>query len=365
MSTMDLAVSRRTSPAMLPLYDQVKQKLLRDLHRGVYRAGQQIPTEADLCKRFKVSRITIRRALGELISEGMLASERGRGTFVASEPFSTALCVLFVCASEMSMSYPYTSHLVEGMQSYTSPGRQFRFEMVALPDTNLQSPEDSTISDLTAQGRFDGIVALPRILPRQMQRLADHGTPVVQVGGSYVQSPPEHAMLIDCGPQSAVCIALEHLKSVGRKKVGLLGASLQSSQSGKKQLYTHMQSVGLEINETRFERSAYGMNGGYDATHQLLSRCDDVDAILACDDLQAAGALRALAERNLRVPDDVAVVGLGNWLSDHSHCGLTTIDIGLAEHGNLAMQVLDRVSRHEQVERQYWVQPRLIRRETA
>ncbi|GAA1392037.1 GntR family transcriptional regulator [Luteococcus peritonei] len=45
--------------------------------------GDKLPTEADLCEAYKVSRITVRRALGDLEREGLLVREQGRGTFVA------------------------------------------------------------------------------------------------------------------------------------------------------------------------------------------------------------------------------------------------------------------------------------------
>jgi GntR family transcriptional regulator len=50
---------------------------------GAYAPGQQIPTEAELCSTFGVSRITVRKAVDELVREGWLVRAQGRGTFVA------------------------------------------------------------------------------------------------------------------------------------------------------------------------------------------------------------------------------------------------------------------------------------------
>lgn len=49
---------------------------------GSYRPGERIPTEPELCRLFGVSRITIRKAIDELSSEGWLVRQQGRGTFV-------------------------------------------------------------------------------------------------------------------------------------------------------------------------------------------------------------------------------------------------------------------------------------------
>lgn len=59
------------------LHDLLAQRLA-DMEQG-----DQFPTEADLCNTYQVSRITVRRALGDLEREGLIVREQGRGTFVA------------------------------------------------------------------------------------------------------------------------------------------------------------------------------------------------------------------------------------------------------------------------------------------
>ncbi len=70
----------RTSP--FPLYHQLQQILLRMIQDGRFGTELPIPTEAELQKRYGVSRITVRRALGELTTEGYLKRQPGKGTFV-------------------------------------------------------------------------------------------------------------------------------------------------------------------------------------------------------------------------------------------------------------------------------------------
>jgi len=65
-----------------PRYYQVYVTLRQWVRDGTYRAGQQIPTEAALCRSFEVSRITIRKAIDDLVREGWLVRQQGRGTFV-------------------------------------------------------------------------------------------------------------------------------------------------------------------------------------------------------------------------------------------------------------------------------------------
>lgn len=64
-----------------PLYAQVKERLQREIEDSM-RPGDALPTEPELEKSFRVSRITIRRAIDELVAEGLVVRQQGRGTFV-------------------------------------------------------------------------------------------------------------------------------------------------------------------------------------------------------------------------------------------------------------------------------------------
>ena len=67
-----------------PLYHQLMQRIRGDIERGVYPTGSRIPPEHELEKQYQVSRVTVRRALAELTSEGLLERKQGKGTFVAT-----------------------------------------------------------------------------------------------------------------------------------------------------------------------------------------------------------------------------------------------------------------------------------------
>ena len=64
--------------SIVPLYVQVVECLKRDIENGVYNATGRIPTEAELAEQYKVSRITIRRAVDDLVSQGLVEKNRER-----------------------------------------------------------------------------------------------------------------------------------------------------------------------------------------------------------------------------------------------------------------------------------------------
>lgn len=68
---------------LLPPYYQVKQYVRSNVENGLWTPGQLVPSETELVKLFGLARGTVRRALKELVAEGIIIQKQGRGTFVA------------------------------------------------------------------------------------------------------------------------------------------------------------------------------------------------------------------------------------------------------------------------------------------
>ncbi len=79
-----LARPDAATPAFSPLYAQIKALIIAKLQSGEWKAGELIPSELDLAKRFGVSQGTVRKAVDEMAAENMLVRRQGRGTFVAT-----------------------------------------------------------------------------------------------------------------------------------------------------------------------------------------------------------------------------------------------------------------------------------------
>lgn len=69
--------------SVVPLYYQIQQFLLEQIHSGIFKPGQAILSEKEISARMGVSRMTVRQALKSLCSQGFLYSQRGKGTFVS------------------------------------------------------------------------------------------------------------------------------------------------------------------------------------------------------------------------------------------------------------------------------------------
>jgi GntR family transcriptional regulator len=76
------------------LYAQVESVLASEIGSKTLKPGHQLPTEDELIARFGVSRITVRRAIQNLVRRGLVEIQRGRGTFVASPKITQELTEL-------------------------------------------------------------------------------------------------------------------------------------------------------------------------------------------------------------------------------------------------------------------------------
>ena len=71
----------------IPVYYQLKNDLTAKISEGVWKPGECIASERELCEIYGVSRMTIRQAIGELVQEGVLLRIKGKGTFVCEQTF--------------------------------------------------------------------------------------------------------------------------------------------------------------------------------------------------------------------------------------------------------------------------------------
>ena len=70
----------------IPYYYQLEGLLRDQVRRGCWQPGERVPSEKELCDIYAVSRTTVRQAVGNLVQEGLLYHQKGKGTFVRRRP---------------------------------------------------------------------------------------------------------------------------------------------------------------------------------------------------------------------------------------------------------------------------------------
>lgn len=88
------STTRLTINSSKPLYEQLMQHIRTAIVTGQYEEGSQLPPENELCELYGVSRITARRAVLELVNEGLLERRQGKGTFVLPKKMNVSVLSL-------------------------------------------------------------------------------------------------------------------------------------------------------------------------------------------------------------------------------------------------------------------------------
>jgi LacI family transcriptional regulator len=208
-----------------------------------------------------------------------------------------------------------------------------------------------------------GIIAIDTLLEHPI------GIPVVAVAGHrHIEGVTN--VLLDHA--RAAELALNHLYSLGHRHVAFMRGQPFSSDSDErwKSLVAVAARLGLEIKPelvVSLERDMSSPELGYPVIQQLLAGRQPFTALVAFNDISAIGAIRALQDVNLRVPEDISVIGFDDIkAAAFTLPRLTTINQPLEEIGRIATQsLLNRIHNTVPPRDEITVEPELMIREST
>lgn len=100
-------------PKTTPLYQQLYSDLRSKIQAGVWQAGELIPAESELMREHKLSRITVRAALDQLVQDGLIDRFAGRGSFVKESEPETKNCLTSFTDQMLSLGRVPSTELVK------------------------------------------------------------------------------------------------------------------------------------------------------------------------------------------------------------------------------------------------------------
>lgn len=188
------------------------------------------------------------------------------------------------------------------------------------------------------------IVAIPLhslVRSAYIEELRASGFPVLFIGSG------ETGPTISANNAAGITQAVAHLAGHGRRKLAFIAGSADdlTGDSGKRlqAFQSACRQFGLEQDPRRVLYGRHVYDGGFAAVAQLLQSGADFDALIASNDESAIGAMDALKQAGLRIPQDVAVIGFDNRLEGAvQQPGLTSIHVPLFDMGYRAAQELWR-----------------------
>ena len=164
-------------------------------------------------------------------------------------------------------------------------------------------------------------------------------------------------------------MATEHLLAQGRRAVAHIAGPLLAHAKRREAGYlAALHDAGIEPNPAWIARGGFMDGDGYHAMQRLLTLDPKIDAVFAANDPAAIGAMQAIWEAGLQVPDDVAVVGAGDIAhGDLLRVPLTTVGWAKEELGRRAAElILEQIGGREEVAfRRVVISPRLVVRESC
>ncbi len=204
--------------------------------------------------------------------------------------------------------------------------------------------------------RTDLIEEYPRLLmSRAVEGLVavdtpmKHGFPLPTVAVSGHQHVPGVTNIV-LNHRRAVAMAMEHLHGLGHRRIAFIKGQQFSSDTGAR--WTAITAAAARLGITvsslltaQLEGDSPTPEPGYFATQKLLAGAQPFTALFCFNDISALGAIRALRETGLRVPQDVSVVGFDDiQAAAFQNPGLTTVRQPLRKMGKIAAEtVLNRI----------------------
>ena len=217
-------------------------------------------------------------------------------------------------------------------------------------------------------GYVDGMIVSPlRTDDRLIAEIQQAPVPVVVIGRALDDRGISSVSTDSAG---GIGEAVRHLHAIGRRRLGFLNGPLDTTPGAARQ--RGFDAVTREITFDRADQEIaadFTVTAGLEAARLLLARAPQgrLDALVAANDLLAIGAIRAVRELGLSVPEDVAVTGMDDTeIGRVFQPSLTSVSLGSTERGRAAAEIMLQLADDpDRAAQQVAVGPELVVRESS
>lgn len=158
-----------------------------------------------------------------------------------------------------------------------------------------------------------GILFLGSTLDDFRRQFSAITIPCVLVTNSAAELGFSNLSSVSTDDTSGARCAVEHLISLGHTRIGILSGIMTLSNAASTRYNGCLQAFAAHDlpfdPERQLVMARFAMSSGYDAMTSLLEKAPDVTAVFAMSDVMAVGAIRAIRDHGLRVPQDISIVG--------------------------------------------------------
>ncbi|CAM4418378.1 LacI family DNA-binding transcriptional regulator [Paenibacillus alkaliterrae] len=257
------------------------------------------------------------------------------------------------------INHPYFTRLVEGI---SVEALKVNYQLM-LCQTNYNTEAEMKVLEMLKMKQIDGMIICSKHIDlNQIEAYTRYG-PIVacqDVGQSRVSSVfSDHYKSFQCG--------IRYLINKGHRYIGLCLARNQgdNSQMRRKAYTDELASIGEPIRDEWIFHQTYRIEDGVEVLRNLLELNSRPTAMMVTSDQAAAGIIMEARKNNIRVPEDLAIIGFDNQPIAEVF-DLTTIENQLPEMGAIAFQIgYDQITRKKEQPENRELEYRLIERATV
>ena len=304
--------------------------------------AQQRPTMTDVGLRAGVSAMTVSRALkpGSRVSEEtrariLAATEELGYVLDQSAGGLSSKRTGFIAAIVPSINNSNFSDTARGItDALEGTGLQ-----LLLGYTNYSVEQEEKLIESMLRRRPEGIILTGgRHTARARKMLKGAGIPVIETWD--VPADPID-QVVGFSNEEAMALLVRKLAEKGYKRFGYVGGTTERDTRGSQRrrgFQRALADLGLPDDRTiSFGVPPISVEQGGQAVVSMLARWPDTQVVICVSDLSAFGALMECQRRGLRVPEDVAIAGFGNYeIAACCHPRITTVDVECYEIGRRA-----------------------------
>lgn len=226
--------------------------------------------------------------------------------------------------------------LIKGIQDVVNLKE---YELIVFCDSGRKP---GTSYNFLSERRVDGaIVISPNITDEQVLELANRELPLVVLDRNL---SGKNLCCVIVDNKKGTNEAVNHLIELGNKKIGFISGP-EDSYDNKERLKGYIDTLknnSIEINDKYILKGKFTEESGYEIMKKYIADNKDIPtAFFSSNDEMAIGAIKALQENNIRVPEDVAIVGFDDIvISSYIQPKLTTVRRPMYELGSFAAHML-------------------------
>lgn len=303
----------RSSERSQPKYAQIIDALKRNIEAGRYRNGARLPSEAELMRRFGVSRMTVVKAMQHLQHAGLLVRRAGSGTYVNGSD-SGQKPVFGLLIPDLGRTEIFEP-ICQGMSSSPNASGHSLSWGHSAPGTRAED-EAELLCQHYVQQRVSGVFFAPvefgarrdQINRRVLKALKAAEIPVVLLDRCVMDYPLRSEYdIVGLDNRRAGYVVAQHLIRHGAKRVGFFAVE-GSAETVEDRIVGYREA--LYAANLPLDRELVVRGDPSDAA--LLSSAiqgHKIDALLCANDLTAAQVMRTLLSLGMRIPKDIRIAG--------------------------------------------------------